>query len=88
MSRDTDRIPVPANGHTPRPSRRKPRVVAVPPALVPATPAPVPPPEPVAGVTSPELTVSVSPAQIAVGFGVIAGIILLVFGRRRGRGRR
>jgi hypothetical protein len=44
--------------------------------------------DPVPTVTSPELTVSVTPAQIAVGFGVIAGIILLVLGRRRGRGRR
>jgi hypothetical protein len=29
---------------------------------------------------------NVSPGQIIVGFGVIAALILLLFGRRRGRG--
>ena len=89
MSGDTDRIAVPTNGHKPRPSRRKARPAAEAPVLASTTPpAAIETPDRATKVTSPEMTVSVTPAQIAVGFGVIAGIILLVLGRRRGRGRR
>lgn len=88
MNHDTDRIAVPTNG-------RKPHKVPEAPALAPVTaagevaaaadaaddaargPAPT--------VSAPELTIAVSPAQLAVGFGVIAGLILLVLRRRRGR---
>ena len=42
---------------------------------------------PLATVTSPEPTAAVTPARIAVGFGMIAGIVLLVLGSRRGRGK-
>ncbi len=89
MNRETDRIPVPTNGHTPRASRRKTSAAAKTQAVVTAPPPPpVRLPGPVARVTSPEPTVSVTPAQVAVGFGMIAGIILLALGRRRGRGKR
>ena len=85
MNSETDRIAVPTNG-------RKPRAVPGGPTLPPvaAAEASDDPGQrgPRATVTSsPELTVAVTPAQLAVGFGVIAGIILLVLGRRRGRRR-
>ncbi len=94
MNRDTDRIAVPTNG-------RKPHKVPEAPALAPVAAAAEHAAaehaaaadaaddraarDPVAKVTSPELTIAVTPAQLAVGFGVIAGVILLVLGRRRGR---
>jgi hypothetical protein len=88
MSPEADRIPAPTNGHKPRQTRRKPRPAVEAPVLASTAADANQSPEAVAKVTSPEMTVSVTPAQIAVGFGVIAGIILLVLGRRRGRGRR
>jgi hypothetical protein len=95
MNSETDRITVPTNG-------RNPHAVAEAPAPATVDPAAVDPAaedaadesgsepaggDPVAKVTSPELTIAVTPAQLAVGFGVIAGIILLVVGRRHGRRR-
>ena len=78
MNKDTDRISVPTNG-------RKPHTVpdATGPAADPADDAA--PRDPVVTATSPELTISVNPAQLAVGFGVIAAVILLLVGRHRGR---
>ena len=81
MSGDTDRIAVPTNGHTPRAFEASPDQAPT------TQPDAIQPPDPVPTVTSSEMTVSVTPAQIAVGFGVIAGIILMVLGRRAGRGR-
>jgi hypothetical protein len=65
MTRETDRITVPANGRKPHPVADAPTQKA----------------------TSPELTIAVTPGQLAVGFSVIAGIILLVLRRRHGRRR-
>lgn len=89
MNRETDRVAVPTNG-------RKPHKVPEAPALAPvATAGAVAAAaeaadddaarDPVTKVTAPELTIAVSPAQLAVGFGVIAGLILLALRRRRGR---
>ena len=89
MSNESDRIPVPTNGHErTRPSRRTPRA-----ASRPRRRTARPPPDrdavadPATKVTSPELDVAVTPAQLAVGFGVVAGLVLLVLGGRRRRGK-
>lgn len=74
MNHDTDRVTVPTNGRKPH---------TVPDAADDADDAA--PRDPVAKVTSPELTIAVNPAQLAVGFGVIAAVILLLLGRHRGR---
>lgn len=71
MSPETDRIPVPTNGKGPHP-------VAVP------TPGQTPTadlPEPV------ETTMIVTPAQLAVGFGILASLILMLVAWLRRRGR-
>ena len=74
MSPDTDRIAVPTNG-------RKPHPVAAP--VEEATPA--------AGadaVQSPsgtDLSNALSPKQLAVGFGIVASLVLLLAGRARRR---
>ncbi len=84
MNSETDRIAVPTNG-------RKPHDVPGPaspePADRDATARDPRERDPVARVTSPDVTVAVTPAQLAVGFSVIAGIILLALRRRRGRRR-
>lgn len=74
MNHDTDRVTVPTNGRKPH---------TVPDADDAADDAASR--DPVAKVTSPELTIAVNPAQLAVGFGVIAAVILLLLGRHRGR---
>ena len=77
---ESDRIRVPTNGH------RKPLdtdVDAAPaaagspgdPALAPAFPP------------TPDLRIAFTPGQLAVGLGIVAGVVLLVLGGRR-RGRR
>ncbi|MFP5342611.1 MAG: hypothetical protein ACLGIJ_06785 [Candidatus Limnocylindria bacterium] len=73
MSQTEDRIPVPSNGHRPV-SKRPP-------------PAPAP-----AGVEAgvdderAEPRIIVTPGQAtAVGFGIIAALVLVLLGRRRGR---
>ncbi len=86
MNREADRVAVPTNGRKPSTKGRKPRAVAKPSAPT-EDAADVAADDPVAKATSPELTIAVTPAQLAVGFGVIAGIVLLVLGRRRGRRR-
>lgn len=83
MNRETDRITVPTNG-------RKPHPVADAPTQRNETDesgSDSAGRDPVAKATAPELTIAVTPAQLAVGFSVIAGIILLVLGRRHGRRR-
>jgi hypothetical protein len=44
------------------------------------------PPGPDPGPAGPDLRIAVTPAQAAVGFGIIASLILVVLGRRRRRG--
>ena len=77
MSRAEDRIPVPSNGHHPPMDTAR----DAEPDLSPA-PRRTPAPGEIAGA---DLRVAVSPAQLAVGFGVVAAIILAVAGRRRRR---
>lgn len=78
MSTNDDRIPVPTNG------RRTPDPVAAPAGgsanAVPAAPAAAPDDD----IDAPRVIVTPGQAT-AVGFGIIAGLILLVLGRRRGR---
>ena len=71
MTHETDRIPVPINGKGPRPDQ-----------------APVPAPGPAADDDRPTATTVVfTPTQLAVGFGIIASLIVLLVGRMRRRGR-
>lgn len=98
MSDETTRIPVPTNGHElPAPPAAASSAAAssgVAPATAPSGVAraavPVPsnprsvPPGVAAGT---DLRIAVSPAQVATGFAVIAGIIGLVLGVRRRRRR-
>ena len=83
MSTDPDRIAVPTNG-------RRPHAVTTPtaepeaPAEAPSSGSGVP-----AVPSDAELATALSPKQLAVGFGVIASILLLVAGRvLRRRSRR
>jgi hypothetical protein len=81
MSDDTDRIPVPTNGTGPHP------VVAVPQGRVGATPVGDVPGDAVdAGAVPRDQTVAFTPNQLAAGFGIVAGLLLLFAARRR-RGR-
>jgi hypothetical protein len=76
MSDDTERIPVPTNGRGPHPA-----------GLLEPAPAPMPeaPDEP----PMREQAVPFTPNQLAVGFGIVAGLVLLLVGaRRRGRSGR
>ncbi len=87
MSPGTDRIPVPTNG-------RGPHAPASPAAPAP----PATPPAPVASaaldtedeppISDADLGTAFSPRQIAVGFGILASLVLLLAGlaRRRGPG--
>jgi len=77
MSEDTDRIPVPTNGTGPRPDGT---------AVAPGDP---PGGEPAgSGAVPRDQTVGFTPNQLAAGFGIVAGLLLLfAASRRRGRGR-
>jgi hypothetical protein len=81
MSHETDRVPVPANGHGPRLTE----------TLTPAGPDAAPTAKAGPGAERPpdvtESTPAFTPTQLAVGFGIVASLILLIAGRRR-RGRR
>jgi hypothetical protein len=79
MSPDVDRVPVPTNGRGPHPV---------------AGDAPPPPvadgPTSATGAPSDEdLATAFSPKQVAIGFGIVASLVLLAAGwaRRRGSGR-
>lgn len=76
MTREIDRIPVPTNGRGPKP------VEAVEPRVAPGT---TPPTGDDADRTL--QTVAFTPTQLAVGFGILASLILWLLGRRRGRGK-
>jgi len=73
MSPDTDRIAVPTNGSGPH---------AVPGETA-ATPEP-----PAPGTSDEELSVAFTPKQLAIGFGILASILLIVAGRMRRRSGR
>ncbi len=80
MSDDSDRIAVPTNGRSPHP-------VAAPLAPLRGEPPTAEPPTAFSS-SDPALLGAVSPKQLAVGFGIIASLILLALGRsriRRGR---
>lgn len=72
MSQDTDRIPVPTNGAGPH---------------LATSPPPVGPKATPGEQLSRDQTVAFTPNQLAAGFGIVAGLLLLVFGTRRRRGR-
>ena len=82
MSRADDRIPVPGNGHGPP--------IDAPDPAAATAPAPDPSsrptaPDAAAPLVRPETTIVFTPGQLAVGFGIVASIILFVVGRRRRR---
>ena len=81
---DPDRIAVPKNGHKPHPA---------PAPLMPLRgepPTAAPPSTPAASSPSDqEFSVAFTPKQVAVGFGIVASLVLLLAGRaRRGRSGR
>ena len=83
MSRAHDRIPVPGNGHGPSIDAPDPAAATDPAAPDPSSQPTAP--DPAAPLIRPETTVVFTPGQLAVGFGIVASIILFVVGRRRRR---
>jgi hypothetical protein len=77
MTEETDRIAVPTNGRSPHP-------VAAPLAPLRGEP-PTAEPAPTFNPTDPALLGAVSPKQLAIGFGIIASLVLLALGRSRNR---
>ena len=76
MSRPTDRVGVPTNGHRPRLSDDEPDELADASDLGAGAPS----------FELPEIRAQVpniTPTQAAVGFGIVAAIILFLLGRRR-----
>jgi hypothetical protein len=69
MSPDADRIAVPTNGRGPHP---------LPDADVPA-------PSASTGLPDREMSLAFSPRQMALGFGIVASLVLLIAGRARRR---
>jgi hypothetical protein len=83
MTRDTDtdpdRIAVPTNGRGPHEVTTR---------LTPLRGEPPTATEPSSGPSDEEFSVAFSPKQVAIGFGILASLVLLLAGRaRRGRGR-
>ena len=74
MSQDADRIAVPTNGRGPHP------VAASSEEATPADPA-----NAVQLPSGTDLSNAVSPKQLAVGFGIVASVVLLLAGRARRR---
>ena len=74
MSEDTDRIPVPTNGRGPHPS------ADVPAGRTEATPLGD---DADPGAVARAQTVAFTPNQLAAGFGIVAGLLLLFAARRR-----
>ncbi len=67
MSQESDRIAVPTNGRGPHP-----------------IPGPVATAEPDPGTPSAqELSTAISPKQLAIGFGIVASLVVLLVGRAR-----
>ena len=84
MSDDPDRIAVPTNGRKPHPVTAALAPLRGEPPTADAPTADAPRAFPLA---DPALLGAVSPKQLAVGFGIIASLLLLVLGRSRRRGR-
>ena len=83
MTRDTDpdRIAVPTNGHGPR------DVATLLAPLRGEPPTSTPPSSP--GPSDQDFSVAFSPKQVAIGFGILASLLVLLAGRaRRGRSGR
>ena len=78
MSPDSDRIAVPTNG-------REPHAVTTP--LAPLRGEP-PTTESAPGTSDEELSVAFTPKQIAIGFGILASLVLLAVGAARRRSGR
>jgi hypothetical protein len=76
MSGSTDRITVPTNGHH-APLTDDDLAAASATAAAPAEAAPID------LISTPGPRIAVTPTQLAVGFGVIASLVLLLAGRRR-----
>ena len=75
MSPDADRIAVPTNGRGPHP-----------PGPAATSPDPSGTPAPTSGVPSDEeLATAFSPKQLAVGFGIVASLVLVLAGWARRR---
>ena len=77
MSNDSDRIAVPTNGKGPHP-------VTAPLAPLRGEP-PTAEPLRTFSPTDPALLGAVSPKQLAIGFGIVASLVLLALGRSRRR---
>ena len=71
MSPDTDRIAVPTNGHRPK---------AITASLAPLRGEP-PTADPPDDTSDAALSVAFTPKQAAIGFGIVASLLLLVAGR-------
>jgi len=82
MSEDTDRIPVPTNGTGPHPGPDVPegRTGATPVGVASSAD------DDAAGAVPRDQTMAFTPNQLAAGFGIVAGLLLLFAARRR-RGR-
>ena len=79
MSDDTDRIPVPTNGTGPHPGPDVPegRTAATPVGLASSEEAEA------EGAVPRDQTMAFTPNQLAAGFGIVAGLLLLFAARRR-----
>ena len=83
MSPSGDRVAVPTNGHHPPLSEHPTDPVGADPDVAATDPGAGPPAVEDRGARSPVPVIT--PGQLAAGFGIIAALILLVVGRRRGR---
>ncbi|MFL5712241.1 MAG: hypothetical protein ACJ77W_10225 [Chloroflexota bacterium] len=78
MTHNPDRIAVPTNGKGPHP-------VATSLAPLRGEPPTAEPPSAAVDPTDPALLGAVSPRQLAIGFGIVASLVLLALGRSRTR---
>ena len=87
MTTPSDRIAVPTNGHR-APLADGPPVEPPPPAD-PTPPTATPPKgsRPIEIVDTPAPRIVITPGQAAVGFSIVASLIVLLLGRRRSRRR-
>jgi hypothetical protein len=87
---DPDRIAVPTNGHKPHPVAASLMPLrGEPPTAAPPPPSPSAASRSASGPTDQEFSVAFTPKQVAIGFGIVASLVLLLAGRaRRGRSGR